>query len=252
MMNILLTNDDGIHAKGIRTLAKALSEIANVYVVAPETQRSACGHGISIHSTILVREEEFEHAIKAWSISGTPADCVKLGIRELVDSVDLVVSGTNLGANLGNDCFYSGTVSAAAEAVFSDYPAVAVSICSHKPENYEPSMKFAKKVITKVSDEGLPPGTMLNVNLPDLPEEGINGVRVTRMGRVKYDENFKHGKSSFGDSFYWYNGIPIRLNQRPDSDIQAIRDGYISVSLIKFDLTDFENMNRIKEWELTY
>ncbi len=252
MKNILVTNDDGIDAKGIRTLVKALSEIANVYVVAPDTQRSACGHGITMHVPMVVREAEFPGAVKAWATSGTPADCIKLGVKEFVDKVDLVVSGTNMGANVGNDCFYSGTVSGAAEGIFCDCPAVAMSICSHHPKNYEPSMKMAQKVVQTVFEKGLEPGVMLNVNLPDIPAEEIQGVRVTKIGRVSYKEGFKHGISNSGNKFYWYNGEPIKLEQDEDSDIQAIRDKYISISPLRFDITDYASIDDVKKLNIEF
>ena len=252
MKNILITNDDGIQAKGIRTLVDALSEIADIYVVAPDAQRSACGHGITMHIPMVVKEVEFPNAKKAWTASGTPADCVKLGVRELVEKVDLVVSGTNMGANLGNDCFYSGTVSGAAEGIFCDYPSVAVSICSHTPENYEPSQKIARTVVEMVLEKGLAPGTMLNVNVPDIPGSEIKGVRITSLGRVKYEENFSYGISNLGSKFYWYTGKPLRIAQTGDSDIQAIRDKYISISPLKFDITDRERMEEFSNWNIEF
>lgn len=252
MKKILVTNDDGIHAKGIRTLVEALSELAEVYVVAPDIQKSACGHGITMHIPIAVKEEEFPNAKQAWSATGTPADCVKLGVRELVKGVDLVVSGTNMGANVGDDCFYSGTVSGAAEGLFCGYPAIAVSICSHEPENYEPSMQIAKNVVKKVFEKGLDTETMLNINVPDLPASEIKGVRITSLGKVKYIENFASAKANIKGRFYWYTGEVIRLPQHEKSDIQAIRDNCISISPLKFDISDYERMEEFKGWEIEF
>ena len=252
MKNILITNDDGIQAEGIRTLAEALSEVGTVYVVAPDTQRSACGHGITMHIPMVVKEVEFPFAKKAWTASGTPADCVKLGVKELVDRIDLVVSGTNMGANLGNDCFYSGTVSGAAEGAFCDCPSLAVSICSHQPKHYGPSMKMAKKIAAMALEKGLEPGLVLNVNLPDLPEEEIRGVRVTTLGRVKYEENFSSGISNLGSRFYWYTGNAVKLPQKEGADIQAIRERYVSITPLKFDITDYEKMEEIRSWGIDF
>lgn len=252
MKNILVTNDDGIQAEGIKSLVEALSEVANVYVVAPDTQRSACGHGITMHIPIVVKEVDFPNAKKAWSVSGTPGDCVKLGARELVEKVDLVVSGTNMGANLGNDCFYSGTVSGAAEGLFCDYPAIAVSICSHTPKNYEPSKKIAKTVTEMIFEKGLEPGIMLNINVPDVDSSQISGVKITSLGIVKYNENFSSGTSNLGSRFYWYTGSPLRLSQSEDSDIQAIREKYISISPLKFDITCREKMDEYRNWNIKF
>lgn len=248
MKKILITNDDGYMAKGIGTLAEALSGLGEIYVVAPSQQKSACGHGITLHRPMVVREVEVPFAKRAWSVDGTPADCVKLGIRELVKDVDIVVSGTNMGSNLAEDCFYSGTVAGAAEAVFCGKPAIAVSIAANYPENYEPSMEIARKAVSLVFEKGLEKGTVLNINLPDIPGEEIKGVRITTTGHVSYNEAFKHAESNLGGEFFWYDGTPVKLPQMEGSDILAIREGFISLTPLKFDMTDYDKLDYFKTW----
>lgn len=252
MKRILITNDDGINALGIRKLAEALSELGEIFIVAPDVQKSACGHGITMHIPMTVEEKDVPFAKQAWAVGGTPADCVKLGVKELARDIDLVVSGTNMGSNVGNDCFYSGTVSGAAEGLFSGCQAVAFSICSTNPKNYGPSMKYAKKVVKMILDRGLEEGIMLNINIPDIPDEEIQGVRVTTLGQVKYDEGFGNDITNLGGRFYWYTGKAIKLPQKPDSDIQAIRDNCISVTPLQFDITAFDKIDEFKKWELDY
>ena len=250
MKKILITNDDGIRAKGIESLTEVLSELGEVYVVAPNTEKSACGHGITMRTPMIVEEVQIPYAAKAWTVTGLPADCVKLGIRMLVEDVDLVVSGTNHGANVGEDCFYSGTVAGGIEGIFSGKPSMAVSICSTDPKHFGPSMKIAKKLAKRVLEEGLEEGIMLNVNIPDLPEEEIKGVRVTQLGHVHYAENFRKEQSGYGDWYYWYNGVAEKLPQHPEADVQAIRDKYITVTPIQFDLTAQAYRKEIESWDI--
>lgn len=251
-MNILVTNDDGIQAQGLSTLVEYLSEIADVYVCAPDAQRSACGHGITMNTPITVNEREVKGAKAAWSISGTPADCVKLGVKRLAPNVDMVFSGINHGANLGTDAFYSGTVAGAAEGVFCGFPSVAVSICSHNPKCFDPAGQMARTVAEKVTEHGLEKGVMLNVNIPDRMPEEILGVRVTAQGVMQYDELFEIAVSPFGQKYYWYGGNLIKKKQDPDVDVEAIRAQYISISPLQFNLTAKERIPELKEWKMEY
>ena len=250
MKRILITNDDGMNARGIRALVEVLSDLGEVYVVAPDREKSACGHGITMRTPMVVEKVSIPFAKGAWTVTGTPSDCVKLGMRELVKDVDLVVSGINHGANVGEDCFYSGTVAGAAEGTFSGIPSMAVSICSTKPENYIPSMRIARRLVRDMVEKGLDEGIMLNVNVPDLPPEQIKGIRVTRLGHVRYLENFKSALSGYGDWYYWYNGEAVKLPQDPEADIQAIRDDYITVTPLQFDLTAEAYRKKIESWDI--
>ena len=183
-MNILVANDDGIQARGIKELAKALSQVATVYVCAPESQRSASGHGITVSKPIIIEEDEFEYAEYALKISGTPADCVKIGMRSLEQKgikVDMVFSGINHGGNLGTDTLYSGTVSAAMEGSLLGVPSVAVSVNSHEAEYFEYACELAVEAVKKAYDK-MSPKTVLNINTPNLPKEEIKGLRFTTLG----------------------------------------------------------------------
>ena len=251
-MNILVTNDDGIQSQGIETLVKYLSQVADVYVCAPDTQRSACGHGITMHMPITVNERQVPYAKGAWSISGTPADCVKLGVKRLAPKVDIVFSGINHGANLGTDAFYSGTVAGAAEGVFCGYPSVAVSICDHHPKCFEPAGEIARIMAEKVMENGLESGYMLNVNVPNAMQEEIRGVKVAAQGVMQYDELFEIAVSPFGQKYYWYGGNLIKTKQAEDMDVEVIREKYISITPMQFDLTYTEKLKEIETWNIKF
>ena len=191
-INVLVSNDDGINAQGIHELVKALSEHANVYVAAPHVQRSAAGHSISLRGELEVVEKPFEGAELALEITGTPADCVKLGVLLLKDrgiNIDMVFSGINHGGNLGTDTLYSGTVSAAIEGSICGIPAVAVSIDNHDTVNFGPAAELAAKTLL-ASHGKLDAKTVLNINLPDVPKEELKGVKYTVLGPREYDAWF--------------------------------------------------------------
>lgn len=253
-MNILVTNDDGINAIGIKALVEALKGLGDIYVVAPDSQKSACGHGITIHVPVLVQEVEFEGAEKAWSVSGTPADCVKLGVCELIKgNVDMVFSGINQGANLGTDVLYSGTVSGAVEGILLGVPSVAVSIDTHIGDNFNPAKKITRNICKELMDHQLEPETLLNVNVPYIPEEEIKGVEITPLGIREYVDNFSERKDPRGQLYYWYSGIPKKNGiSDEDTDVMAIEKGYISVTPIHFDLTNYKIIDQVKKWGISY
>ena len=252
-MNILVTNDDGIQASGIRNLVKSLSQAAKIYVCAPHTQRSASGHGITVGKPIEVEETDFEHAVKAYAITGTPADCVKIGTKILNDQgikIDMVFSGINLGGNLGTDTLYSGTVSAAIEGSLCGIPSVAVSVNSHKATHFELACDLALGVcrngFSKMSAR-----TVLNINTPDLPKEEIKGVKYTRLGMREYKEWFRPKTGENGKTQYWYEGNPVVYEGLPDDiDVISMQDGYASITPLHYDLTDYELVDEIKKWRL--
>lgn len=250
-MKILLTNDDGILAEGIRNLAKALGTVAEVFVFAPDSQRSACGHGITVAVPIEVRETEVSGATAAWSLSGTPADCVKLGLRILKEhniAVDYVFSGINHGSNLGTDTLYSGTVSGAIEGVINGIPSMAVSVNSHEPEYFDFSCEMALMAL-KTSSGKIDEGTVLNINLPHLPGPEVKGVRVTRLGAREYDEDFKVEIADNGGKSYRYSGTPVVYSGLPeDIDVIAVQDGYASITPLHYDLTNYNLVEKVKSW----
>lgn len=252
-MIILVTNDDGITASGICSLAEALSKVADVYVCAPHTQRSAAGHGITVSKPIEVEEREFAHAVKAYAITGTPADCVKIGtkiLREQDIKVDMVFSGINLGGNLGTDTLYSGTVSAAIEGSLCGIPSVAVSVNSHEATHFELACELAVNAC-KSSFEKMNARTVLNINTPNLPKEEIKGVKYTRLGAREYKEWFRPKIGDNGKKQYWYEGNPVVYEGLPDDiDVISMQDGYASITPLQYDMTNYELIDEIKNWRL--
>ena len=207
-MNLLLANDDGIQARGLKELAAALSEQGTVYIAAPDGQRSASGHSITVSRPVRLTEVPYEGAAGALAISGTPADCVKLGIRYFAAKnipIDVVFSGINHGGNLGTDTLYSGTVSAAIEGALCGKPSVAVSVNSHQPVYFGGACRLAVQMLQVLKERDLGV-TTLNLNVPDLPEEQIKGVRYTRLGMREYDEWFSQEETASGETQYRYGG----------------------------------------------
>lgn len=252
-MNILVSNDDGIGARGIKELVKALSREASVYVCAPDGQRSASGHGITVSTYITVNEEEFEGAEYALSTSGTPADCVKLGMKILENKgidIDMVFSGINHGGNMGTDVLYSGTVAAAIEGSVCGVPSVAVSVDSHGATHFEYAAHLAVEVLKK-SQGRLSPDIVLNINTPDLPTEEIKGLRFTTLGKREYKEFFAPEKMENGMIGYRYSGEPVVYEGLPGTlDVIAMQDGYASITPIHRDLTAYDMVDEIKTWRI--
>ncbi len=251
-MNILITNDDGIFARGIKALVEALKEYGDIYVAAPDSQKSACGHGITVQDPVLVKEKKFEGAKKAWAVSGTPADCVKLAESMLVpEKIDLVVSGINRGGNLGTDVLYSGTVSGAVEGLLLGIPSVAVSLDSHTSKDFEASKQITKQVFKYIIENKMDTDTLLNVNIPNLPMEEIKGVRITKLGRREYSDNFQMREDPRGRNYYWYAGEPCIDNSGDETiDVSAIALGYVSITPIHYDLTNFKILDDIRNWKI--
>lgn len=252
-MNILVSNDDGIDARGIRELVEALSEEADIYVFAPDSQRSASGHGITVSKAITGEEAEFKGARFAMKFSGTPADCVKLGMRILAAQgikIDMVFSGINHGGNLGTDTLYSGTVAAAIEGSICGVPAVAVSINSHHPEHFGCARSLAVETVRKAADK-ISPDTVLNINIPNLPDDEIKGVKYAGLGRREYKEFFAPIELENGKTGYRYSGEPVIYEGLPDTiDVIAMQEGYATITPLKRDLTDYAMIEKIKEWRI--
>lgn len=247
-MNILVVNDDGIQSEGIFQLVKALAEVADVYVCAPDGQRSAKSHSVTLGESVMIKEVSFPYAKEAYQISGTPADCTKIGLQFFKDAgvaIDMVYSGINLGSNLGRDTLYSGTVGAAAEAALGNYHAVAVSANSHNATHFEAAGKTAVAVIDKIYGK-ISTSVVININVPDLPEEEIRGIRFTPLGNRYYDDRFH----LMEDGNYELSGNPSPAADHPeDSDVAALHDNYISITPLQFDFTDYRTLNKVKEWK---
>lgn len=248
-MRILVTNDDGVFAKGIQVLTRKLSTIAEVYVAAPDRERSGTGHSITVFDPIKSLEIAMEGAKHAWVVGGTPVDCVKLAISRLIEEkVDLVVSGINHGPNLGTDVLYSGTVSAAAEGVIMGSPAVAISLDSHdKDLDFEYCANFAKRVITVAMKQGVEPSTLLNINVPALDLADLKGIRITKLGVRNYDNLFEERRDPRGNTYYWLGGGVMKEEQEEDSDVYAAEQGYISITPIHLDLTNYGLIQKYRE-----
>lgn len=251
-MRILISNDDGIHADGINALRESLEKleiIKEIFVAAPDRERSAVGHGITMHRPLRVKEIHYPSGKSVgWSVDGTPADCVKLAVEELIPCPpDLVVSGINQGSNLGTDVLYSGTVSAAVEGVVNGFPSVAISLTSFRDHDFTHAADFSARLVARVLKECLEPGTLINVNIPP----GIpRGVRVTRLGYRRYIDIFDKRTDPRGRDYYWMAGEPLELDENaPDTDVSACREGYIAITPIKIDLTSYREIETLKKWD---
>jgi len=250
-LKILVTNDDGIYSTGIETLANALKEIAEVVVVAPSEEQSAVGHGITMKYPLRVTNYYKNGDFFGYAVEGTPADCVKMGIRNIMgESPDLVISGINHGSNTAINIIYSGTVSAAREAAIMDVPAIAISITSHEAKDFKFSGKVATLIAQKVLEHGLPRGTLLNVNVPNYPESEIAGILVTEQSKAKWDDIYEKRTDPFGKDYYWLTGKLVEIENEQKSDQLAIRNKFVSVTPIHFDLTDYNTLEKMKSWEI--
>jgi 5'-nucleotidase len=253
-MRILLTNDDGIQAKGLHALINELNTIAEIYVVAPDRERSGTGHSITVFDPIKAVQTKLPGTKKSWVVGGTPVDCVKLAISRLIEEkIDLVVSGINHGSNLGTDVLYSGTVSAAAEGVIMGAPALAVSLNTYRDDvDFNFTAGFTRRVIAAVMPEGIEKTTVLNINVPVLARNEILGVRITKLGVRNYDNLFEERRDPRGNTYYWLGGGVLEEEQHEDSDVYAVEHGYISITPIHFDLTDYRLMEKYRKIRTTY
>jgi len=250
-MNILVSNDDGIDAEGIKQLAIALSEIGIVTVIAPKTEQSAVGHAITMKVPLRIHEYKFVNNIKAYAIEGTPADCIKIGIKNILDEKpDIIVSGINHGSNTAISIIYSGTVSAAREAAIMGYPAIAISVADHRPTSFDYAKKMIKDLVKKVLEHKLPEGTILNVNVPNIPEENIRGVLPTHQGLSKWDDIYEERVDPYGNKYFWLTGQMAELDTKLHNDHIAVKNNYVAITPIHFDLTDYKAYEQLKSWEL--
>lgn len=250
-MKILVTNDDGIDSAGIAALAESLKEIAEITIVAPHEEQSAVGHGITMKYPLRVFKYRKNGTFFGYAVEGTPADCVKMGIRNIMgESPDLVISGINHGSNTAINIIYSGTVSAAREAAIMDVPAIAISVTSHEASDFRYAGKVAKMLAIKVNEYGLANGTLLNVNVPNLPEKEIAGVWVTKQSKAKWDDIYEKRIDPYGRDYYWLTGSLVEIENELDTDQVAIKNKFVSVTPIHFDLTDYDTFEKIKSWDI--
>ena len=248
---ILLSNDDGFKSEGLRILRKELLGLDDVIIVAPETEQSAMGHAITLTQPLKVRKVEEEGEFIGYSVNGTPADCVKLAITVLLEKAPkLVVSGINKGGNLGICALYSGTVSAATEAMVMGVPSIAVSLDTYEKPDFRPAAKFTRKLIPTIFDKGLPEGVVLNINVPPVPESEFAGVAITRQGKSRVIEEFDSRKDPRGNTYYWLAGEMFFEETEEDADCVMISKNYISIAPIHFDLTHYPSIDKLKDWKL--
>lgn len=248
---ILVINDDGITAPGVRTLISIMNTIGEVVVVAPDSPQSGMGHAITVNSTLYVERVTIDDGPqKEYSCSGTPADCVKLGVREILKrKPDLCVSGINHGSNSSINVIYSGTMSAAVEAGIEGIPAIGFSLLDYNwNANFEHTKTFIKTITENTLKHGLPKGVVLNVNIPNVTKTDIKGIRICRQAMANWVEEFDKRKNPHGKTYYWLTGKFVNLDKGEDTDEWALANNYISVVPVQFDLTAHENIKHLNTW----
>lgn len=250
LMRLLITNDDGINAEGIYILAKLLEKNHEVTVLAPDNQRSACGHSITLTRPLILKEVKLSNLkSKAYSLDGTPADCVKFALDKLLKGkIDMVVSGINKGVNLGTDVIYSGTVSAAIEAAVYNIPSIAISSeFIGDMENYDFAAKTVESVLVNLKDKAVKDDVVLNINIPMIPEEEIKGIKVCKIGSRTYNNVYLESEDSEGQVIYEIVG-DIKEGSEKDTDVYYFKEGYITLSPLHYDLTNFKILKTVEEW----
>lgn len=248
-MLILVSNDDGVYAPGIRILAQTLKKIprSKVVVVAPDRNKSAASHSLTLHRPLRFQKV----SRNVWSVDGTPTDAVMLAVHKILKvKPDLIVSGINGGANLGEDVHYSGTVSAALEGAIMGIPAIAISVTGPPPFQFSPAASFTLKLTKKVLKEGLPPGVVLNVNIPNKPAGKLKGHEFTILGKHNYGDVLVEKMDPQGRAYYWIGGNPRQFEDIPGSDGKAFHKNKISITPIQVNWTDYAFLNQIKDWKL--
>lgn len=250
-MNILLTNDDGIYAPGLEALYKHLALRHSVSVIAPDREQSAVGHGITLNEPLRAKRVFVNHAFQGYAVSGTPADCIKLGVLEILKSKpDFVISGINPGANVGVNVNYSGTVAAAKEAALYGIPAIAASIHSREVQNYDQAAAFIAELAEDVHASGLPLGTFLNVNIPYRSFAEIAGIRISRLDMDFFPEYVEKRTDPRARTYYWQGCDALPAGRPTDMDGSALCANYISITPIKCDQTDYRVLEDMKGWKI--
>jgi 5'-nucleotidase len=249
--SVLISNDDGIHAPGIRALADAIRQIADVTIVAPDKQQSAVGHAITMSIPLRVHRVEENGALFGYAVDGTPADAVKLAVRAILSKKpDLVISGINHGSNTAISVIYSGTVSAATEGTILGIPSFAISLTTYGPADFSYAAEFAKKLALRVRDKGLPRGTLLNVNVPAVPASEIAGIMVTKQGKSIWNDEFEARRDPSNREYFWLKGDLLELDHDDDVDQRAILNNKVSITPIHYDLTDYAMLDTLAKWDV--
>jgi 5'-nucleotidase len=248
MAIILLTNDDGVGATGLKALREAIGPLGDIYTVAPDGERSACAHSLTIHTPLRINRLDE----KVYSITGTPTDCVAIAVNKLLPNrPELIISGINHGPNLGDDITYSGTVSAAMEGIILNTPSFAISLNRYGGEGHlETAGNVARTLAEDVLQHSLPFDTFLNVNVPNLPLDEIKGFRLTRQGSRAYDGAINETRSPWGELYYWIGGGTAYWEHGEDTDMHALREGYVSITPLHLDMTNYRMIEFLKrQWK---
>jgi 5'-nucleotidase len=244
-MKILVSNDDGVYAPGLKALVDALSTIATVTVVAPDRNRSGASNSLTLTTPLTAKQIENGH----YSVEGTPTDCVHLAVTGFLDAkFDMVVSGINEGANLSDDVIYSGTVAAAMEGRHLGLPAIAVSMVGEQIQHYETGAAIVKKLVLQLQEAQLPAQTILNVNIPDLPLDEIKGIQVTRLGSRHCAEPVVKDTSPRGKAIFWIGKPGLEADSGIGTDFYAVNSGYVSMTPLQLDMTDYKLFDKLSSW----
>ncbi len=248
---ILISNDDGIHAPGINALAEEIKKIGDVVIVAPDKQQSAVGHAITMNSPLRVQKVDKQGAFFGYAVDGTPADAVKLAVRSLLPHPpDLVISGINHGSNTAISVIYSGTVSAATEGTILGIPSFAVSLTTYGEANFSYAAAFARKLSLKIIEQGLPKGTLLNVNVPPVAASEIKGIVITKQGKSVWNDEFESRRDPNDREYFWLKGDLLELDHDDDIDQRAVLNNKVSITPIHYDLTDYATFEAMKKWDI--
>ncbi len=248
-MKILLTNDDGINADGIYAIYKELKKIGTVIIVAPNTEKSSVGHGITLFKPLFFKKMVIKGKFTGYAVNGTPADCVKFATSVLKAKPDVVVSGINLGNNEGCSVFYSGTVAAAREGALSGIPSIAVSLATFVDPDFRYAAKIGAKYVKLVHKNKLKKGTFLNINVPNVVSSRIKGIRITKQGKTPIHGEFLKKLDPSNQPYYWMTGKPPIVKKDDGSDIYLLKRNYVTVTPIHCDLTDYDSITAVSQWK---
>lgn len=249
---ILITNDDGINAPGIRNLVEAVKDLGKIYVVAPDKPQSGMGHAITIGEPLRLHKQHLFEGVEAYSCSGTPVDCVKLAVDKVLHrKPDLCLSGINHGANHSINVIYSGTMSAAVEAAIESIPSAGFSLLDFSVEaDFSGARKYVRIIVEKMLASKLDKHTVLNVNIPSVPEELLKGIKICKQAYAKYEENYVQRKDPHGKHYYWLTGEFINFDKAKDTDVWALANNYVSIVPVQYDLTNYDQKAKLeKTWK---
>jgi 5'-nucleotidase len=250
-MHILLSNDDGVMAEGLWALYDRLAPHHRLTVAAPDRERSAVGHAITLHSPIRAEKISRNGATRLYAINGTPADCIKLAVAELAETKpDLVISGINPGANVGVNVNYSGTLAAAREAALNGIPAIAISIQASRPLHYYAAAELTARLAQKVLKHGLPPGTLLNVNMPDQPLEKLAGINFSRQGADHFKDAMEKRVDPRNRTYYWYGVYSQGIAGEAGTDSMVLAENNVSITPLHCDMTDYTLLDAMQSWDI--